>query len=1512
MAFDTISQPTIQRFRTGIEYQKELLALTRNIQQRMLNNLASNYPKDQNTNIAEFFKSIAKEFARLQISSSDVNEYKFHSECKEEYLFQILGDSLFLSERAINEDLDDISYKNFLIRVRNAFFEGSKKENIQSAVSDILGIPVELKEVYLRLRYNDTGYSLKDTHKMFFDIFVDNNNPSIGIILESIKFFVDLIKPAHVIYDTRLVYTEEIKNNKKCKYSYITQNLDYEVYGTTYIYIITYKGSKIYKYSGTDPSESWRSGVISSIDKESGIIYLSDNTKIVYDNNTLFYIRTSEEDIRTDINSFEVGDEIKYYAIKDSSDNSTIIDDTWLYTGIISDIHFDEEIVILSDGNIIVFNNNTLVYTRDGKGEFRVNLDKLSINDEIIFKAEKHTRSFQFYVTPKEAQDNYYKQFDPSIINKPFYQGVVKKNKDIPEELEEGYNIVVEDDIATIKNIKTRFYKIDNAKIYSEKEIYKYSLFVDNSFVYQFQLIDDRPYTIEEAKNIFIQLGYTILTDPNTKYKITITKTGILAEDNENPTIKNVDNDISFCDQDASCILKNLYEDKRKYYPWPNVELCSGFFVISHEFEIEPPIENGLNIQGWFRLSSDPNYYTVPKLPILNEQGEIANKSDVKVYLNGLLIEGAIEYIDPWEGIIGLNFLPPFNSILRIDYYFSERYPTLVTQLNYTKSIESDDEENLPALLNVLNIQGNTSRLTWPFKVDSSLYGDELDYQMNKFPILNKKGELATPSDITLEIGNIIVSGKLKIIQVEDGQSLLQSVDKSWEDVLTNDFILIELADYLTNHYLYPINSINYFLNQCTIPFSLILSDKEYSYTIVRFNKIENGVERVRPLLGHIRINFIPPLNSILKFNYYYTYQQRNYLLVSDEVDRTSDTFYNYNNKYSLIGDQSCSYKDKYFWDFNNLLKKGYRYRAFNLFNSSILNSETLITDNKYSLVDRYSLTFSGEYLKDKDKNIKLNDIYLKKNIEPETILNPDIPLFIETYTDNCNYNNELKAYEEDSYEEDVQNGQDLKGSFNIIEPDNSGLIDYNSVCDVKEKQRINLYSDLKIVSTDNNGKKVDLSSIEEDISSFPFKFIYVEPYYPDREQRLNDYLDYINQVPTQISTGKIYVLNGSSIVKSKNVDFRFLNVGDTLVLKNVPVEEYINGEWVTRYKDINCVLLEIIDKETVRISQPYKGVSGEFSYILIRNRTIAIDIGLAGGYVESNVLYGNINRQLFINNSIGFNYGFSEEFASSFPPGVGINFPDPDPDPIPANPDNPYINNPEVSYYSIEPYIIDGKEYITNRLLGITGIVPTSNIIDGEGRSYGYTGLLSGVTGPSGALDLGITGPVGYANPFEIEGFDIYTVPSGYTGSHFSYSEAEYRVQWRNFDQNLVIVTPTKNGIFIEYLVNQLDDQIVDNILLSFWIVNTQTMLDLKFSGTVFITSKLELSNVLASSFPEGRIFLTPTMRVNIKNSLNPSIEYPEYKLNDTRYNLYRMIIREILSDGLIKTTEIQQFIPI
>jgi hypothetical protein len=1535
-----------KKFKSGIEFQKQLLQLARTIQDSLLANLSSNYSKDRNTNLSEFFRAVSLEFARLQVSSSDVNEDKYNTETRAEYLYQILGDSLFLGEKAINENLSDTAYRAFLLKVRNAYYEGSRKQNIEDAVSDIIGLPVTIKELYLDLRKQSSFYSLKDTHKMFFDILMDDATAtsSIGIILEDIRFFIDLIKPAHVIYDTRLIWTDRLTNrDASCKPSYIKENMDQVIYGTSRIYLVTYLASSIYKFAGVDSEETWVEGTIQSINLSRGIFNLTDNKILVYNESTKLYVRDGAVDTEILPDAFSIGDVIKYYATKDSADSTSVIDTDWSYTGTIDEIFLTEELITLLDGSGIVYNDNTLVYTRDYSGEYRIEIDDLSSNREIVFKAERNTQSYQFYRTPPVVQNNDLKQFDNDVIARPIFQEYVLKNKEIPPGTHEGYDVYVVDGVAVVKNISSKFYARENAKSNREVTIDKYTLSIDGVVQKQFQIDDpSRQLTESEAKSVFItSYGYTGLQDSSTSYTIGIARTGELVEDGPDSFVQTIEGHTEACDRKAACQLVPMYEDVRKYFTWPDLQLTSGFFDVYRDFHVSTG-SGFLDVPAWYYLSADPNVYVMPYLPMLGPDGQPAETSDVVVYLNGKKIEDAIDTIDAWSGVVSLNFIPPFDTKLRIDYYYSKRYPDPVYYLRQvTSQTIQSPANNLVGTFNIINPDGLTSHLTWPFEVtDPALYGDDQDYQMNKFPMLNNKGELVTKEEISVSVGSTVSSGTVRVTETDDtGSTLFNQSGADWTGVSDGDIIVIQYNNYLDNTLIYVIESVDLMSNTLRLPSTMPVLGAEYLYTIVHFIDVADAVDAVRPLLGHVRLNFLPPVNSFIRVNYYYTPYERNYLMLPDAVPEdvygsssyTADTFYGSKNNYTLAVDANPDIADVPYWPFDDLLKIGHRYRAFSLPHSAVLNSEQMVLNdydvykdkasfaNHAGLLNKFDLMFSAEFLTDTDKNVVLNDKYLQKDLPPVTVLNPGVPVFAESFSDDAHHTNAIYADEHDTYDSDFVGGMDFRAGFTIIDPDNSGIIDYNPVCGIESNRQINLYSDFKEVEFPNGGYDANLTTIDEGGTSLPFKFAFIEQYYPNRELRLVDYLDYINQVPTEYRSGSIRVLNNSSVIKSIDKNFKALNVGDVFTVKNVPVVVQILGVNTTVFKDLDYTLIQIIDFETARIHQNFKGTSGTYQYALTRSKVYASDVSLFGGSGETapSFLVGNLNRAIVLNGILGHSYSLPDAVLKHLP-GYGdtganfmLSFPDPDPDPYPRNPDNPWIPNPTgISYLTLSEYVIDGKTYRNNRINATTGLVKTSQIIDAQGNSFGYTGYATGVTGPSGALDLGITGPVGDVNPRVFKPSDSYIIPSGATGIFLSKSEAEYRVQWRNWDQDMIILALGVTGsVMVEDPVNLMDD-LGEGIKRSYWSVATASLREMRLQGTVIESFEQVSSSVPAVVYPNGLILLTQDEVDQINASLNPVVDLPGLHLADANYRLNRRIVRELLHDDSIKITEIQEFV--
>jgi len=1542
-----------RRFKSGIEFEKQVRDLTATIQTRLLSVLPSNYPKNNSTNLGLMYKAIAHELALLQTSLSDIIEDQYHNTTRIEYIYQILGDLLFLGEKSINENLADTEYRDFLIKVRNAYFVGSTKDNIEASVSDILGLPVVLRELYLELRNPNTSYTLKDTNKMFFDILMDSvsSSSNIGNMLEDIRFFINLIKPAHTLYDTRLIYTEVFENNDgACESVYDDVPVTEDIYDTDRMYVVTYLTTKLSQLEIASVLPT--GGVIASIDRTNRVIVLTDNRIIVYRISTTI-VHRDLSDVETTISAddLDAGDFLEFIGTADSSTTSSIIDTDWLYNGVISDIDETTELITLVDGSILVYNDDTLVYTRDGAGEHRIEIADMEIGQTIIFRAKKYTDEFQFYNVPTQVQSNYYKQFDRTVTERPFFQENVKKVFETRDDLEEGYHVIVEDGIAKVIRVDGRFYKQLNKKTYKNVKITRYSLFIDNT--YQATLSYEEPNNIQgldEIKNTFAEdYGFTGLNVPSTDYQIKVYHTGELKESATNSVLQtSYDDTTHLCDRRAGCYLLPMYEDTRKYWTWPDLQLVSGFFN-SVDLIYIPPDISGHSVPGYFRISDDPNSYSVPTLPMFGPSGELATASDLIVYINGLEVENAVDSVDPWTGIIFLNFLPPSNSKIRVDYYYSKRYPDPVDYLVYDqnglKSYYIDGSGNkvfkttgdVGASFSIMQgLTGPSPRLKWPFPVnDPMLLGDDTDYQMNLFPILNRTGQLAYPDDISVSVGSVVSANQVSTAIGLD----VVGMPNIPVGITGGDTIVIDATNYLDNTLIYSVVGLTGIAGLTGTegmtgdiglvidsPFS-VASPTIFDSTVIRYQGVTGAVESVRPLLGHVKINFLPPAGSVLKFEYYYTHYERKYRFQTDytnDYSKTLDPGWYYQDSgslpdvsygprfgYSLVLDYGVTGMRDPVIDFEMLKKIGYRYRAFNLSHSAVLNSSDTLENDTYdkssvrasfgtgsNTLDHYNLTFSPEYLTDTDPNVVLNDNYLKKDIPAATQLYPGTPPFVKTFTDDGHAKLFILPEGEDTYEEADLVHQDLKAGFTIIDADESGLIDQNKVCAYPINQKINLYSDLKMEEFSNGGFDAPISTIAEGSRTIPFKMLMIDQYYPNREMRVNDYLDYINRVPFDIQEGQAKTLNGSKTIKSIDKNWLVLHVGDQITLKNVPIRNWNTTlhEYETTLEDVIYTIVEVIDSATVRLHTSFKEVSGTYDYSITRHVVFNVDTYL-----------NKVTRNIVFKASNPFTYGFPQSYLEHFPGystgdtgfGFQMTFPDSDPDPYPRNPDNPNING-----FPAGPQLLSSEVIKEN----------------GESIYYNITGY-SGFTGPSGAVDLGITGPTNETNPTIVDGDDIYFIPGGETGYFLSYSEAEYRVQWRNWDQDIMILsfgslTGPNAGVIVEDPINMLDDY-AEGLRRSYWSVSTYNsgsvtgLVHNFYFGAVIETSKNEGTTVNAVDYPEGLIVLTDSEAVEIEDLLNQSIDPTTVvpNLKNTQYALRTRIVRELLFDNTVKVTEIREF---
>lgn len=247
----------------------------------LLDLIASNYPQDENTNLSILFRALSRESGRMRMDIDLINNDKVYTDTRIEYLQQILGERLFLNERIAPANYSDESFREYLIAIKDAYLVGSKKSNIEQIASRFTGLEVRLRELYLEARKPFSAYGVHDTHKMIVEVFVDEifrSGKNLNQILGDLDFFVNLIRPAHVLYDTNLIWRETINVNKVYDLIYgDTGGGCVPVYDFSLFTDPVVLAFQVLVQTGSDGA----TGRIDSIHHDDRIFFLADGTRVI-------------------------------------------------------------------------------------------------------------------------------------------------------------------------------------------------------------------------------------------------------------------------------------------------------------------------------------------------------------------------------------------------------------------------------------------------------------------------------------------------------------------------------------------------------------------------------------------------------------------------------------------------------------------------------------------------------------------------------------------------------------------------------------------------------------------------------------------------------------------------------------------------------------------------------------------------------------------------------------------------------------------------------------------------------------------------------------------------------------------------------------------------------------------------------------------------------------------------------------------------------------------------------
>lgn len=181
----------------------------------MMRLLSSVYGSDiPSTLYAVFLKAIAREISKIELAGSLIQQDNYYVSTRPEFLWQILGHRLLdIDPKFYPTVTTDTEFRNFLLSLLQITLQGSKKTSMEEGVKLFTKTPVSVIELFpiSQPLVPNSPFDVSDQWKWFFQI--DGNHLAPGenmsLVLLGLDFIGHFLKPAHTLFDTRVMYEED-------------------------------------------------------------------------------------------------------------------------------------------------------------------------------------------------------------------------------------------------------------------------------------------------------------------------------------------------------------------------------------------------------------------------------------------------------------------------------------------------------------------------------------------------------------------------------------------------------------------------------------------------------------------------------------------------------------------------------------------------------------------------------------------------------------------------------------------------------------------------------------------------------------------------------------------------------------------------------------------------------------------------------------------------------------------------------------------------------------------------------------------------------------------------------------------------------------------------------------------------------------------------------------------------------------------------------------------------------
>lgn len=210
--FDGEKQSPFPLITKGKGYQMALKSRAHAILNSLLGYLASNYQTSTpSTEYAQYLKAISAELARITLVLEELNTDISFETVRSEFIHQVFGYLVFVNKEVPDLNFSDEEYRNFLLKIIDIYFQGSTPKSIEDAIALFFKGNFKVNELFKQVGKPNSPYDISD--QFSFVIEFDHGNtlsPEFSFLQENIELLIDLVKPAHTLYNIRHVFSDKM------------------------------------------------------------------------------------------------------------------------------------------------------------------------------------------------------------------------------------------------------------------------------------------------------------------------------------------------------------------------------------------------------------------------------------------------------------------------------------------------------------------------------------------------------------------------------------------------------------------------------------------------------------------------------------------------------------------------------------------------------------------------------------------------------------------------------------------------------------------------------------------------------------------------------------------------------------------------------------------------------------------------------------------------------------------------------------------------------------------------------------------------------------------------------------------------------------------------------------------------------------------------------------------------------------------------------------------------------